>query len=176
MQGQIRWAMAGRSREKLEKEKASLAKRFPAAKDTAILIGNADDLDSLQKIASQAKVLISTSGPFAKLGNKVVEACVLSGTHYCDCTGWLQTRLSAVMSDFLAHHLCVLSGAADISRPFPSLNSKVLLQLIQSAFTNNTALSWLLLKHANRNGFLQVKFLGLCEWQLPIIQRQHAGA
>ncbi|KAL3150904.1 hypothetical protein ABBQ32_000654 [Trebouxia sp. C0010 RCD-2024] len=99
-QGQIRWAMAGRSREKLEKEKASLAKRFPAAKDTAILIGNADDLDSLQKIASQAKVLISTSGPFAKLGNKVVEACVLSGTHYCDCTG----EIPWVMRMAAAHH------------------------------------------------------------------------
>ena len=83
--------MAGRSREKLERQRASMAKDFPDAKDAAILIGDAEDLDSLQKIASQTKVLISTSGPFAKIGNKVVEACVLSGTHYCDCTGWLQT-------------------------------------------------------------------------------------
>lgn len=79
--------MAGRSREKLESERASLAKEFPAIKDTAILTGDAEDLDSLQKIASQTKVLISTSGPFAKIGNKVVEACVRSGTHYCDITG-----------------------------------------------------------------------------------------
>ena len=87
MQGQIKWAMAGRNREKLEKERESLAKEFPATKDTAILTGDAEDLGSLQNIASQTKVLISTSGPFAKIGNKVVEACVASGTLYCDITG-----------------------------------------------------------------------------------------
>ncbi|KAL3137540.1 hypothetical protein ABBQ38_004823 [Trebouxia sp. C0009 RCD-2024] len=99
-QGQIKWAMAGRSREKLERERASLTNEFPAAKDAAILIGDADDLDSLQKIASQTKVLISTAGPFAKLGSKVVEACVLSGTHYCDCTG----EIPWVMRMVAAHH------------------------------------------------------------------------
>lgn len=87
LQGQIKWAMAGRNREKLEKERDSLAKQFPATKDTAILTGNAENLDSLQNIASQTKVLISTSGPYAKIGNKVVEACVVCGTHYCDITG-----------------------------------------------------------------------------------------
>lgn len=133
--------MAGRSREKLERERASLTNEFPAAKDAAILIGDADDLDSLQKIASQTKVLISTAGPFAKLGSKVVEACVLSGTHYCDCTGRLQTRSSAMMHRYLAHHLCVLSSAANISRPFHLLNSKVLLHLMHCAFANITGLS-----------------------------------
>lgn len=79
--------MAGRNREKLERERDSLAKEFPALKDTAILTGDAEDLDSLQSIASQTKVLISTSGPYAKIGDKVVEACVAAGTHYCDITG-----------------------------------------------------------------------------------------
>ena len=87
LQGQIKWAMAGRNREKLERERESLAKDFPATKDTPILTGNAEDLDSLQNIASQTKVLLSTSGPYAKIGDKVVEACVVSGTHYCDITG-----------------------------------------------------------------------------------------
>ena len=102
LQGQIKWAMAGRNREKLERERESLAKEFPAAKDTAILTGNAEDLDSLQNIASQTKVLISTSGPYAKIGNKVVEACVVSGTHYCDITG------QAELHSFLLHIIILL--------------------------------------------------------------------
>lgn len=79
--------MAGRNIEKLKKERDALAKDFPATKDTPLLTGDAEDLDSLRKIANQTKVLISVSGPFAQIGNNVVEACVLSGTHYCDITG-----------------------------------------------------------------------------------------
>ena len=93
LQGQIKWAMAGRNRAKLERERESLAKDFPATKDVAILTGDAEDLDSLQNIASQTKVLISTAGPYAKLGNKVVQACVASGTHYCDITGWVASAM-----------------------------------------------------------------------------------
>lgn len=97
-QGQIKWAMAGRNIEKLKKERDALAKDFPATKDTPLLTGDAEDLDSLRKIANQTKVLISVSGPFAQIGNNVVEACVLSGTHYCDITGeapWIMRMIKA---------------------------------------------------------------------------------
>jgi len=32
-------------------------------------------------------VIISTAGPFAKYGSKVVEAALEQGSHYCDITG-----------------------------------------------------------------------------------------
>lgn len=79
--------MAGRNREKLEKERAELAQEFHDAKTIPILTGDAQDMDSLLSIASQTRVLISTSGPYAKIGGLVVEACVDAGTHYCDITG-----------------------------------------------------------------------------------------
>ena len=89
MQNEVKWAMAGRNKEKLEKIRDDLAREYPAAKSTPILTGDAEDQDSLVAIASQTKVLIATSGPFAKLGTPVVEACISAGTHYCDITGSL---------------------------------------------------------------------------------------
>lgn len=86
-QDEVKWAMAGRNEEKLEAIRNDLAKEYPAARNTPILTGDAEDRDSLVAIASQTKVLISTSGPFAKLGTLVVEACITAGTHYCDITG-----------------------------------------------------------------------------------------
>ena len=85
--------MAGRNEEKLEAIRDDLAKEYPVARHTPILTGDAEDRDSLVAIASQTKVLISTSGPFAKLGTLVVEACIAAGTHYCDITGSLLDSL-----------------------------------------------------------------------------------
>ena len=87
--------MAGRNEEKLSKEREQLAKEYPAAKNIPILTGDAQDLNSLLGIASQTKVLISTSGPYAKIGGSVVKACVASGTHYCDITGEIVGLLEA---------------------------------------------------------------------------------
>ena len=83
----MKWAMAGRNMQKLEQVRDEIAREYPAARDTAILTGDAEDAESLQAIASQTRVLISTSGPFAKIGSLVVEACVAANTHYCDVTG-----------------------------------------------------------------------------------------
>ena len=106
IQGQIKWAMAGRNIEKLKKERDALAKDFPATKDTPLLTGDAEDLDSLRKIASQTKVLLSVSGPFAQIGNNVVAACVSSGTHYCDITGICDPCLTVLQSAFVPLASC----------------------------------------------------------------------
>lgn len=44
---------------------------------------------SLDSIASQTTVMISTAGPLALYGTPVVDAAVRSGTHYVDITGAL---------------------------------------------------------------------------------------
>jgi len=38
-------------------------------------------------MAAQARVLLSTAGPFALIGSPVVAAAVRSGCHYVDITG-----------------------------------------------------------------------------------------
>eukprot|EP01034_Spumella_vulgaris_P022746 gene22746-28904_t len=45
-------------------------------------------------MTSQGTVLLSTAGPYAKIGTPVVDACVESNTHYCDLTGeapWIRS-------------------------------------------------------------------------------------
>lgn len=37
----------------------------------------------------QAKVVISTAGPYAELGTPVIDACVRLGTHYVELSGGL---------------------------------------------------------------------------------------
>lgn len=86
--GQLNWAIAGRSQSKLESIRAELAKQYgDRINSVPILVGDIQDPASMDAIASQTKVIISTAGPFAKIGSPVVEAAVRNGTHYCDITG-----------------------------------------------------------------------------------------
>jgi hypothetical protein len=54
-----------------------------------IIVADAGDSTSLAAMAARTDVIISTAGPFAKYGDKVVEAAVAQGSHYCDITGAL---------------------------------------------------------------------------------------
>eukprot|EP00878_Enallax_costatus_P002058 GHUV01002224.1.p1 GENE.GHUV01002224.1~~GHUV01002224.1.p1 ORF type:complete len:439 (+),score=107.02 GHUV01002224.1:127-1443(+) len=80
----LRWAVAGRSAEKLEQIKRDLG-----IESVPSVIADADDSSSLSRLASETDVIIATAGPFAKYGSKVVAAAVEQGTHYCDITGEL---------------------------------------------------------------------------------------
>lgn len=74
-------ALAGRSESKLAAVNAALGKDLP------LLLGDAQDQPSLEAIAKQTKVVISTVGPYWIHGEKLAAACAKLGTHYCDLTG-----------------------------------------------------------------------------------------
>ncbi|MEA1881989.1 MAG: saccharopine dehydrogenase NADP-binding domain-containing protein, partial [Candidatus Marinimicrobia bacterium] len=79
----LRWAIGGRSREKLLDLKARLA----LADNVEILVGDSFDENSLQEITTRTDVVISTVGPYALYGHAIVSACVVTQTDYCDLTG-----------------------------------------------------------------------------------------
>lgn len=85
--GGARWAMAGRNLQKLSATRDAIASRFPAAATAPLLVGDADDPASLDAIASQARAVCATVGPFARHGEPIVAACVKNGADYCDITG-----------------------------------------------------------------------------------------
>lgn len=85
--GKVKWAIAGRNPEKLEKVKNNLMHLNAECEDVDILECNSDDLQSLMDVTSQTKIIVTTVGPFALYGEKLVEACVETGTNYCDITG-----------------------------------------------------------------------------------------
>ena len=75
------WAMAGRNQDKLEQLKSNFNL------DCDVVVADGADLQALRSLASQAKVVLSTAGPFARYGSLLVQACVEEGAHYTDITG-----------------------------------------------------------------------------------------
>lgn len=82
--GELRWAIAGRNREKLEAVKTQLG---GAAKDVDVLVADSREQTAIDAIVSRTRVLLSTAGPFAIYGSAIVDACVRLKTHYVDITG-----------------------------------------------------------------------------------------
>ncbi|KAJ3104290.1 hypothetical protein HDU97_009366 [Phlyctochytrium planicorne] len=83
----LKFAIAGRSQAKLEQVRANIAELDPTAANIPILIADASDIASLEAVVSQAKVVITTVGPFMQYGTALVDACVRKGTDYIDSTG-----------------------------------------------------------------------------------------
>ena len=83
----LRFALAGRDRSKLEAVRFALAKTNPKAAGLVILVGDSADRASLDAITAQASVICTTVGPYAKYGAALVASCVAHGTDYCDLTG-----------------------------------------------------------------------------------------
>ena len=89
----LRWAIAGRSQQKLD----ALGANVPT------IVASSDDEASLRAMAKRATVVITTVGPYAKLGLPLVRACAAEGTHYVDLTGEVQfTRTSIDENDATA--------------------------------------------------------------------------
>ncbi|MDX1704801.1 MAG: saccharopine dehydrogenase NADP-binding domain-containing protein, partial [Altererythrobacter ishigakiensis] len=85
--GELRWAIAARSETKLAALKDQLGE---GAGGLPTIIANSDDEDSLAAMCAQTRLVISTVGPYALYGEKLVKVCATSGTHYCDLTGEVQ--------------------------------------------------------------------------------------
>src|SRR4051794_13735131 len=79
-----RIALAGRSRERLEEVRNRLGGR---AVDWPVLVAESSDRAALDDIATSARAVATTVGPYAKYGIPLVAACAEAGTHYADLTG-----------------------------------------------------------------------------------------
>jgi short subunit dehydrogenase-like uncharacterized protein len=83
----VRWALAGRNRAKLEAVRDDLAARDPRAASLRLVVADTNDEGSLEELARAARVVCTTVGPYMKYGRALVSACALHGAHYCDLTG-----------------------------------------------------------------------------------------
>jgi short subunit dehydrogenase-like uncharacterized protein len=84
----MRWALAGRNREKL----ASLGI------DAPLLVVDAMDAAACADLARRTRVACTTVGPYSTYGSALVAACADAGTHYCDLTGeahWMRQMIDA---------------------------------------------------------------------------------
>jgi short subunit dehydrogenase-like uncharacterized protein len=83
----LRWAIAGRNRDKLNSVNSA---------GVDVLIADSKDAAALDAIAASARVVATTAGPFSLYGTQLVDSCVRHQTHYCDITGetpWIRSLI-----------------------------------------------------------------------------------
>jgi short subunit dehydrogenase-like uncharacterized protein len=83
----LRWALAGRSRTKLELVRSELVNIDPRYQSMDLLTADAQDQASLDALAARTRILVTTVGPYLEYGEPLVAACVAHGTDYLDLTG-----------------------------------------------------------------------------------------
>lgn len=81
--GNLVWAMAGRSQAKLEEVHSLIG----APASVPLIVADAADPASLEAMVQRTKVVISTVGPYQLYGSPLVAACATAGTDYVDLTG-----------------------------------------------------------------------------------------
>jgi short subunit dehydrogenase-like uncharacterized protein len=123
----LKWAIAGRDEKKLQQVSTEIG-----LQNVPYLLADSFDLPSLKKLASQAKVICSTVGPYAIYGNAVVQACVEEACHYCDLTGevpWMRKMIDQ-------HHQAAFEKSIKIVHTcgFDSIPSDVGVREVQQSF------------------------------------------
>jgi short subunit dehydrogenase-like uncharacterized protein len=89
-----KWAMAGRSAEKL----AEVRDLIGAPADTPLVVANSDDPASMKALDESTRVVVTTVGPYQLYGEPLLKACVAAGTDYADLCGepgWMREMIDA---------------------------------------------------------------------------------
>lgn len=91
--GDLRWALAGRSESKLEDIRDGLGDRAAAL---PLIVADSHDRESLDRLVQRTRVICTTVGPYALHGSDLVAACCAHGTDYCDLSGevpWMRKMI-----------------------------------------------------------------------------------
>jgi short subunit dehydrogenase-like uncharacterized protein len=110
----MRWALVGRNRAKLDAVASRLAAESPEAPVPAIVEADAADRAALAEVAASTRVVVTTVGPYALYGEPLVAACAAAGTDYADLTGepefvdrmWVEHHAEAERNGARIVHAC----------------------------------------------------------------------
>ena len=92
--GEVVWAMAGRSLSKLEQVRDEMG----ISADVPLVVADSSDLDSINAMVERAAVISTTVGPYQLYCNELVAACAAAGTDYVDLCGepgWMHKMIGA---------------------------------------------------------------------------------
>ncbi len=112
-----KWAMAGRNPDKL----AEVKREIGASDSTPTIVADAADATSLAQMCEQAKVIITTVGPYQLYGEPLLAACAKSGTHYADLCGepaWMRQMIDKYDTDAKASGARISFSSGFDSIPF----------------------------------------------------------
>jgi short subunit dehydrogenase-like uncharacterized protein len=152
-----KWAMAGRSLEKLQEVRDLIG----APADTPLVVANADDSADLEAMCQRTRVVLTTVGPYQLYGDKLVAACVATGTDYADLCGepaWMAQKIAEhqAAAEASGARICFSSGFDSIpfdlgvmmtqkacverfGKPAPRIRGRV--RAMQGTFSGGTAAS-----------------------------------
>ncbi|KAJ5604091.1 hypothetical protein N7537_007047 [Penicillium hordei] len=82
----LKWAIAGRSAQKMEPIAQELKALNPDRVDPDVLVVQLNSTE-LNELAQKTRLVINCVGPYHLYSTPVVEACAVNGTHYVDATG-----------------------------------------------------------------------------------------
>jgi short subunit dehydrogenase-like uncharacterized protein len=105
--GNARIALAGRSAERLLAIRESLGE---SARSWPVKVADASSPSTLDAMAAQTQVVVTTVGPYTRYGLPLVAACAAAGTDYADLTG----EAMFVRSSIDLHHKQAVDTGARI--------------------------------------------------------------
>ena len=115
--GRLRWAMAGRSAAKL----AQVRDRIGAPASVPLITADATDARALANLVRQAKVVITTVGPYQRHGEALITACAEAGTDYVDLCGeplWMAQMIPRLQAPAAASGARIVFSCGFDSIPF----------------------------------------------------------
>jgi short subunit dehydrogenase-like uncharacterized protein len=92
--GDVKWAMAGRSEKKLVQVRDEMG--IPS--DVPFVIADAENPESVKQMVNSTQVVLTTVGPYQKYGSDLVRECSETGTDYVDLCGepaWMHEMIAA---------------------------------------------------------------------------------
>ena len=113
----VRWAMAGRSKAKLE----AVRNEIGAPAELPLVIADAGDPASIATMAKSTKAIITTVGPYQLYGEPMVAACVEAGTDYVDLCGepaWMAAMIAKYDANAKASGARIVFSCGFDSIPF----------------------------------------------------------
>jgi short subunit dehydrogenase-like uncharacterized protein len=103
-----RWALAGRSRDKLARVHEALEAIEPACAPVELIEADLADADALREAAGRTHVVATTAGPYLRIGEPLVAAVAAAGTDYADLTG----EPEFVDRMYVRHHATAVASGA----------------------------------------------------------------
>lgn len=125
----LRWAIAGRSAEKLRLIADGLKRH------AGIVVADSSNPSTVDAMVASTRVLLSTAGPFSRYGEPVVAACARSGVDYVDITGevpFLRRMIDRHHQHAVASHARIIPACGFDSVP-SDLGTLMLVQALRDA-------------------------------------------
>lgn len=115
--GDVRWAMAGRSAGKLAEVRDALG----IDASLPLLVADASDPEALAGLVKQARVVLTTVGPYQQYGEPLIRACAAAGTDYVDLCGepgWMAQMIPQLQETARASGARIVFSCGFDSIPF----------------------------------------------------------